>query len=323
MTSTSKCRFCGSVVRSDQVACPNCGAANELYVVDSPRTIFQPKTIEELQEYCAERGMPLLRMRFFIGEDFREAKAYGIYRHGADVVVYKNKADGSRAIRYEGPDEEYAVKEIYNKLMEECHKRGIYPDGRKAVQPNRAVGSSSGRSGRSRPASQGTAGRKPSSAGKSGGPDLSGCLSGLIFSPWKLFIVLVLLALLANGFGSSDDGYYRLNNDNRTYYNYGSDWYYTYNDRDDDTWYETSRPPVDNYSDYRLGEDWDSDWGISDFRDSPAWESQYGSSGSSYDWDDDDDWDWDDDDDWSWDDDDDWGWDSWDSDWGSDWDSDW
>ena len=45
-------------------------------------------------------------MRFFIGEDFREARAFGIYKAGENrFVVYKNKSDGSRAVRYDGPDE--------------------------------------------------------------------------------------------------------------------------------------------------------------------------------------------------------------------------
>ena len=143
MASTSKCAYCGSTVRSDEPNCPNCGAANENFVADTPRTVFLPRTIEELKEYCAERGMPLLRMRFFIGEDYREPKAFGIYRDGNNVVVYKNKADGSRAIRYRGPDEEHAVNELFQKLLDECHNRGIYPDG----APTRSGG---GRQRRSR-----------------------------------------------------------------------------------------------------------------------------------------------------------------------------
>ena len=127
--STSQCPYCGSTLRSDEKVCPNCGAANEHYVQDTPRRIVKPRTIAELKEYCAERGMPLLRMRFFIGEDYREPKAFGIYRDGEDVVVYKNKADGSRAIRYRGRDEEHAVDELFQKLLDECHNRGIYPDG--------------------------------------------------------------------------------------------------------------------------------------------------------------------------------------------------
>ena len=116
MASTSKCPYCDSTLRSDQEKCPGCGAPNALFVADTPRTVFLPKTIPELQEYCAERGMPLLRMRFFIGEDCREPRAFGIYRSGSDVVVYKNKADGSRAVRYNGPDEGYAAQELWAKI---------------------------------------------------------------------------------------------------------------------------------------------------------------------------------------------------------------
>ena len=129
MASTAKCPFCGAVVTSDQQQCPECGAKNDAYVEDLPRRILRPTTIEELKEYCAERGMPLLRMRFFVGEDFREPRAFGIYKDGERFVVYKNKADGSRAVRYSGPDEAYAVNELHSKLLEECHNRGIYPDG--------------------------------------------------------------------------------------------------------------------------------------------------------------------------------------------------
>ena len=132
MASTGKCPFCGAVVTSDQKNCPECGGVNEHYIEDRPRQILHPKTIDELKEYCAERGMPLLRMRFFIGEDCREARAFGIYRDGGRVVVYKNKSDGSRAVRYNGPDEAHAVHEIFQKLLDECHQRGIYPDGKPA-----------------------------------------------------------------------------------------------------------------------------------------------------------------------------------------------
>ena len=83
-----------------------------------------PKTIEELKAFCANKGMPLEKMRFFIGEDYREARAFGIYRdEDGNYVVYKNKADGSRSVRYQGPDEAYAVKEIYEKLKSEVALR--------------------------------------------------------------------------------------------------------------------------------------------------------------------------------------------------------
>ena len=128
MASTGKCPFCGAVITSDQKNCPDCGAENPNYSEDHPRQILKPKTLSELKEYCAERGMPLLRMRFFIGVNNHESRAFGIYQEGSRFIVYKNKSDGSRAVRYDGPDEAYAVNEIYTKLIEECHSRGIYPD---------------------------------------------------------------------------------------------------------------------------------------------------------------------------------------------------
>ena len=136
MASTSQCPYCGSTVTSSEKFCGNCGAPNEGYIADTKRQIFLPKTIDELKEYCAERGMPLLKMRFFIGEDYRRPKAFGIYRDGNEFVVYKNKANGERAIRYRGPDEAHAVNELFLKLLDECHHRGIYPDG-KLPEPTR------------------------------------------------------------------------------------------------------------------------------------------------------------------------------------------
>lgn len=127
--STGKCPYCGATVRSNEKNCPECGSENPHYVEDTVRVILHPKTVEELKEYCAERDMPLLRMRFFIGENTPEPKAFGIYKDGTgNTIVYKNKADGSRAVRYNGPDEAYAVDQILTKLKEECRSRGIDPD---------------------------------------------------------------------------------------------------------------------------------------------------------------------------------------------------
>ncbi len=129
MASTGKCEYCGGLVLSSDKTCPSCGATNLHYVEDAPSVVLTPHTIEELKEYCAERNMPLQRMRFFIGENYQKPKAFGIYQNAAgEFIVYKNKADGSRSFRYTGRDEEYAVREIYQKLLEECHKRNIWPD---------------------------------------------------------------------------------------------------------------------------------------------------------------------------------------------------
>ena len=266
MASTNKCEYCGSTLTSEHASCPNCGAANPNFVADTPRTVFFPKTIEELKEYCAERGMPLLRMRFFIGEDYRQPKAFGIYQDGNDFVVYKNKADGSRAVRYRGPDEAHAVDEIFTKLLAECHSRGIYPDGKPTNDPSRAAK-----------------------------------------QRWRHVLLIVLIVVyLGSMFGSliipriihRNDGYYQFDT-GTVYYRYGSDWYYTYDDNTAGYWYETDSAPVSDYGDYYLGGDFQSDWGVSDFKASSTWsaiQADHSSGSSDYD-----------------------SWDSGDTDWDSDW----
>ena len=79
-----------------------------------------PRTIEELRVWYAARNLPPEEVtRFFIGRDIREPRAFGVYRDGDRFVVYKNKDDGSRAVRYHGPDEAYAVNELYLRLKQE------------------------------------------------------------------------------------------------------------------------------------------------------------------------------------------------------------
>ena len=266
MASTHKCEYCNSTITSEDQKCPYCGAENPNYVSDTPRQIFLPKTIAELKEYCAERGMPLLRMRFFIGEDYREPKAFGIYRDGDEVIVYKNKADGSRAIRYRGPDEAHAVDEIFTKLLEECHNRGIYPDGK----PERTAASA----------------RKRRSSRR-----------GILI--WIAVLLAVnLITAAISGYRHRNDGYYDFGG-GTVYYHYGSDWYYTYDDNMAGYWYEAYVPPASDYDDYYVGSDWDSDWGVSNFKESSTWASiqeSHSSSSSDYD-----------------------SWDSGDTDWDSDW----
>ena len=117
------CDQCGKPIPDDATVCPHCGATQ----VEDIRLTKIPEAIEELQAFCAMHKMPLDAMRFFIGEDFKGAKAFGIYKDAnGDCVVYKNKADGSRAVRYKGPDEKHAVREIYEKLKSETDlRRGV------------------------------------------------------------------------------------------------------------------------------------------------------------------------------------------------------
>ena len=282
MASTCKCEYCGSIISTSDRVCPSCGAANPLFVIDTERIITDPKTIEELQEYCAERGMPLACMRFFIGEDFKEPKAFGIYRDNrGDIVVYKNKADGTRAIRYKGRDERHAVNEIYGKLLQECHNRGIYPDG-KSNSPSMSKSSSN------------TVNRTQINRSRTGcrSTSVNGLMVIIIIIPIVITAFFMVFAYLKAG--KHPSGYYKY--DDTMYYHIGSSWY-QYDDTADD-WYGVSNSITetlyDSGKDYYQEDGWNSDWGES-FYNSDAYEQYQEShrsdsnddndydSGSSYD----------------------------------------
>lgn len=242
MASTCKCEFCDSVISTEDRTCPNCGAANSQYVIDKERIVTDPQTIEELQEYCAERGMPLVRMRFFIGVDYKEPKAFGIFRDtNGNVIVYKNKADGTRAIRYKGPDERFGVSEIYGKLLDECHNRGIYPDGKS----NTPV------MNRSNPGVNRGSAKKRS------------IFANPIF--WILSVMALILIVFFINLAKHPNGYYKYKN--TLYYLNGSSWFY-YDDYSND-WYGVSNLVTNEIyeggKDYYQGDNWDSEWGMSYF----------------------------------------------------------
>ena len=114
-----KCSYCGSEFDETLEKCPNCGASN---VNVKRSTIDQPTTIEELKDWYSSKGLPPYETtRFFIGENYKGARAFGIYRdeHTGKFVVYKNKDTGQRAVRYEGTDEAYAVNELFMRLKQE------------------------------------------------------------------------------------------------------------------------------------------------------------------------------------------------------------
>ena len=93
-----RCEFCDNTYEDNLSNCPSCGAVNT-----APRAAGgDPRTIEELQKWYADRNLPPYSVtRFFIGEDYKGPKAFGIYQDPKtqEVVVYKNKADGTRAVR--------------------------------------------------------------------------------------------------------------------------------------------------------------------------------------------------------------------------------
>ena len=244
MADRDRCPRCGALVMEQDKFCPQCGAPLTGEATGAampggydPSTGMEPRTIEELKTYCAWNSMPLEVMRFFVGEDYRQPRAFGIYRDGDQYIVYKNKSDGSRAVRYNGPDEAYAVRELYLKLLEECHNRGIWPDG------------------------------KPEGPTKEEEKEIRR-------RTIKMAVVVILIVALmsvimfrVDARVHAHDGYYR--NDGYMYYRYGDDWYYD----DDSVWvYFADDAPFDNYDDYYMGTDYDSSWGSSDFRQSSAYE---------------------------------------------------
>ena len=242
-----------------------------------PRHNGPPRTIGELRAYAEAHNWPLRDMRFFIGEDCREARAFGIFQRGGEFVVYKNKSDGSRAIRYQGPDEAFAVNELFQKMRSEVANQKAVREARYSPTPPKKK--------------------------RRGLP------------VWAIIFIIVFAFWLIGSFARDrrpKRGYYHYGND--YYYYQTGDWYY-YDDYYDD-WYEIDPPDAfdDGYGDYYVSSGYDYGYGVDDFRDSDYYyesDSYYDSdSGSS--WDDDDDW-WDSDSDWDsgWDS----GYTDWDSDW--------
>lgn len=275
-----KCSYCGSLISDTDEVCPNCGAPNENVVRTADGV---PKTIEELKAFCASHKMPLEQMRFFIGIDYKNPKAFGIYKDdNGDFVVYKNKADGTRAVRYRGKDEAYAVNEIYQKLKSELI---ICKEKNGSSKPNKSY--STVQSARSKSKS-----------------DILWTVLIIIAS-----IIIILTALFANISSGPSKGYYTYDD---TYYYYDSydDYWYYY---DFGGWYpayDIDSELQENYSSYYSG-GYDSSFGASDFSDSEYYvDHSYDSGNDSWD----DDWDSNDWDSYDYD-----SWDAGDSDWDSDW----
>lgn len=276
-----QCDYCGNTYEDYQPQCPKCGAPNPSHH-DNDK---QPRTISALQQWYEDRHLPPYETtRFFIGINYTKPKAFGIYKdeNTGDFVVYKNKADGTRAIRYQGKDEAYAVNELYQKLKDEIvHQKN--------------------RSQQTRSMQSGSTFRR-----RSGGVRL-GKFGWFVIIAW--FIIIFTASTVTNKINKYN-GYYDYND--TVYYKDGGTWYY-FDDSYDD-WYTTYEPAQysdDNHGDYYLGTDydnaqmWDYENRFTDIQDNYTYQSAHESHDSDYD----SDYDWG-------------GSDSWDSggtDWGSDW----
>lgn len=250
-----KCEYCNNYIDESEEKCPSCGSPNR-YMRRVANQV--PTTIKELEEwYNAHNLPPYETTRFFIGINYTEPKAFGIYKdeQTGKFIVYKNKDTGERKIRYEGKDEKYAVNELYMKLKEEILNQ-------KSLNAHNGAGTTK----------------------KTSLPGLFGLIAiGCLFAIAP-FILILGIFLIPNG---PSRGYYNINN--QEYYYVQGDWY-LYNNND---WVSTTTPTYDgDVSDYYDGYSYSGNDSYTDITNSSVYdESWESSSSSSDDWDSDSSWD--------------------------------
>lgn len=102
-----RCKYCDSQIPDNAEFCPNCGAKRpQESEPDTPQAArnsasaryAKPRTIEELRTFCAEKGMSLEKMRFFIGEDYKEPRGIGtlLMRRGSGLSTIPKRRFSSR-----------------------------------------------------------------------------------------------------------------------------------------------------------------------------------------------------------------------------------
>lgn len=133
-----KCEYCGCYLSDSDDRCPSCGAPNKNMQRTAQGT---PRTINELKSWYKARNLPPENVtRFFIGKDIKEPRAFGIFEKDGVYTVYKNKSDGTRAVRYSGTDEAYAVNELYLRLKEEILNQKSNNLSRQYSQQSKGIG---------------------------------------------------------------------------------------------------------------------------------------------------------------------------------------
>jgi len=298
-----KCEYCSSYFDDELENCPNCGCINNNIRRTSTGV---PRTIEELKQWCVDKNIPYEKLGFRIGEDYRGPKAFGIYQNLAtgNYVVYKQKLNATRAIRYEGKDEAYAVYELYLKIKEVAalSAKPKQKQNKRIENPNIDW----------REINYYKQVNKRKSLKDFGKTIFS---FFLLLARWYIIIMMIITPIcgmiscsesLYYNVLDSDKGYYKYQDD--TYYRYKGNWYRW--ESDGRYWdYEANIDFEDNYKDYFDTNEYNAYfYEYSDFEDSDHYNSFL-----------------DDDSDWG---DDDWDYDydydtDWDYDYDYDWDSDW
>lgn len=80
-------------------------------------------SIDEFKKVFEDFGIEEDKTKFYLGKYHLSPKAYGIYQIDDDYIVYKIKNNGDTTIRYKGPNEQIACKELYTKFLQEVSKR--------------------------------------------------------------------------------------------------------------------------------------------------------------------------------------------------------
>lgn len=237
------CDFCGGYLSELDETCPHCGATNSQYKRTSSET---PRTIEELKQWYIDHHLPPQDVtRFYIGVDYKYPRAFGIYQDGERFIVYKNKEDGSRAIRYDGADEAYAVNELYMKLKERIAQEKA--KSRKST---------------------GTASKKKRD------------YSSLISFGITAFILLIAIIIAIN---EPNKGYYSYGGEQ--YYYLDDDWYWYDSDYNCWSRTSVDQELKENYESYYESDSYDSGYGTSDFSNTgyySEWESSSWDNDSSW-----------------------------------------
>ena len=275
-----QCDYCDNTYEDTLYNCPHCGARNPSHNDGDAR----PKTIEELKEWYTNHNLPPYETtRFFIGIDYRQPRAFGIYKDGDQFVVYKNKADGSRAIRYEGEDEQYAVHELWQRLKDEI-----------ANQKN----------------NQSRAGASASETRKANARYRRSLIAVGIYAVGTVLFMSFLIGVAVFEFISGPKMGYYVSDDNDTYFEDSYGQWYSYDDNDD-SWSSVSTVDLpdelkdsDTVKDYYVSSDWNAsysktNWDDTTFytdyqtrcendrssSDSDSWDSSDSWDNSSTDWD--------------------------------------
>ncbi len=257
-----KCNYCDNYFDDTNAVCPYCSAPNDGVVRTSKE---QPVTIEDLLKWYNDRALPPFEVtRFFIGENYTQPRAFGIYKdeQSGNFIVYKNKNNGTRSIRYEGTDEAYAVNELLQKLKEEIinQKKNQVKNG-----------------GQQRDSSDKQTQKK----------------SGKFIKAIKALGYAIVICILTYFYFGGEDlevkhGYYGY--DDEIYCCYGEDYpvsWSKYLDIEDDWTYKLSSVPEvfeknSTAQEYYLSEEWDSSLGVPDFENSRTYLDSLTTAKSGY-----------------------------------------